>query len=103
MRGTGTRLARSTYLVVAEMATSKGGYDYEFITPPDKSLECPVCLLTLRDPYMISCCGNEFCQRCIERDGKPCPLCIMSLTSRSYNSSRGECSSGPLSTERAGL
>ena len=56
----------------------KGGYDYEFVTPPDKSLECPVCLLTLRDPHMISCCGNEFCQRCIERiqrDGKPCPLC----------------------------
>ena len=60
------------------MATSKGGYDYDFVTPPDKSLECPVCLLTLRDPHMISCCGNEFCQRCIERvqrDGKPCPVC----------------------------
>ena len=55
----------------------KGGYDYEFVTPPDKSLECPVCLLTLRDPHMISCCGNEFYQRCIElvqRDGKPCPF-----------------------------
>ena len=26
----------------------------------------------------LSCCGNEFCQVCIERvkkDGKPCPLC----------------------------
>ena len=36
------------------------------------------CLLTLRDPHVISCCGNEFCQACIERvkrDGKPCPLC----------------------------
>ena len=63
---------------MAAGGTSKGGYDYEFVTPPDKSLECPVCLLTLRDPHMISCCGNEFCQRCIERvqrDGKPCPLC----------------------------
>ena len=58
--------------------TSKGGYDYDFVTPPPKSLECSVCLLTLRDPHVISCCGHEFCQACIERvqrDGKPCPLC----------------------------
>jgi hypothetical protein len=58
--------------------SNKGGYDYEFITPPPKYLECSVCLLTLRDPHVISCCGNEFCQACIEhvkRDGKPCPLC----------------------------
>ena len=61
-----------------EYTTSKGGYDYDFVSPPPKSLECPVCLLTLRDPHVISCCGNEFCQVCIERvqrDGKPCPLC----------------------------
>ena len=60
------------------MASQKGGYDYEFVSPLPKSLECSVCLLTLRDPHVISCCGNEFCQVCIERvkkDGKPCPLC----------------------------
>ena len=58
--------------------TGKGGYDCKFVTHPPKSLECPVCLLTLRDPHVISCCGNEFCQVCIQRvqrDGKPCPLC----------------------------
>ena len=58
--------------------TGKGGYDYDFVTAPPKSLECPVCLMTFRDPHVISCCGNEFCQLCIERvqrDGKPCPLC----------------------------
>ena len=58
--------------------SNKGGYDYEFVSPPPKSLECPVCLLTLRDPHVVSCCGNEFCQVCIKRvqgDGKPCPLC----------------------------
>ena len=61
-----------------EHKTSKGGYDYEFVSSPPKSLECPVCLLTLRDPHVISCCGNEFCQVCIERvhrDDKPCPMC----------------------------
>ena len=60
------------------MEHKKGGYDYEFVIPPPKSLECSICLLTLRDPHVISCCGNEFCQVCIERvkkDGKPCPLC----------------------------
>ena len=56
----------------------KVGYDCDFVTAPPKSLECPVCLMTFRDPHVISCCGNEFCQLCIERvqrDGKPCPLC----------------------------
>ena len=56
----------------------KGGYDYEFVSTPPKSLECPVCLLTLRDPHVISCCGYEFCEVCIkhvQKDGKPCPLC----------------------------
>ena len=56
----------------------KGGYDYDFVDGPPKSLECSICLLTLRDPHVISCCGNEFCQACIERvqrDGRPCPLC----------------------------
>ena len=60
------------------MATFKGGYDYEFIDPPPNSLECSICLLTLRDPHVISCCGNHFCHTCIGRiqgDGKPCPLC----------------------------
>ena len=61
-----------------KMSTGKGGYDYDFVTAPPKSLECPVCLMTFCDPHVISCCGNEFCQLCIERvqrDGKPCPLC----------------------------
>ena len=60
------------------MATFKGGYDYEFIDSPPNSLECSICLLTLRDPHVISCCGNHFCHTCIGRiqgDGKPCPLC----------------------------
>ena len=63
---------------VAGPPNNKGGYDYDFVSPPPKSLECPVCLMTFRDPHVISCCGNEFCQLCIERvqrDGKPCPLC----------------------------
>ena len=80
-------MCRSTFIntatplrnqVLGEMATGKGGYDHDFVKAPPKSLECPVCLLTFRDPHVISCCGNEFCQLCIERiqrEGKACPLC----------------------------
>ena len=74
----GNETNNHTCLMATELEHKKGGYDYEFVSPPQKSLECPVCLLTLRDPHVISCCGNEFCQACIERvqrDGKPCPLC----------------------------
>ena len=56
----------------------KGGYDYDFVSPPPKTLECSICLLTLKDPHVISCCGNHYCKPCIERvqrDKKPCPLC----------------------------
>ncbi len=58
--------------------TFSGGYDYDFVDEPPKSLECSICLLTLRNPTVISCCGNHFCEPCIGRiinNRKPCPLC----------------------------
>ena len=60
------------------MATFSGGYDYEFVDALPKSLECSICLLTLRDPHVTTCCGNHFCYSCINRinrSNKPCPLC----------------------------
>ena len=60
------------------MAKLGGGYDYEFVDAPPKSLECSICLLTLRDPHVVSCCGNHFCYSCINRinsSNKLCPLC----------------------------
>ena len=57
-----------------------GGYDCDFVEPPPEAFqsECPVCLLILKEPCLISCCGHKFCRECIERvekDDKPCPLC----------------------------
>ena len=57
-----------------------GGYDCDFVEKPPEAIqtECPVCLLILKEPCLISCCGHKFCQECIERvkkDDKPCPLC----------------------------
>ena len=59
-------------------SSNKGGYDCEFVSTPAKSLECSICLLVLRNPHVIGCCGNHFCEPCIgrvQRDKKPCPLC----------------------------
>uniref|UniRef100_A0A1X7UXH8 RING-type domain-containing protein n=1 Tax=Amphimedon queenslandica TaxID=400682 RepID=A0A1X7UXH8_AMPQE len=46
--------------------------------PEHVQLECPICLQILTDPHLVSCCGNNFCESCIERvkagDGS-CPMC----------------------------
>ena len=70
----------SMYLEI--MATSsgkaKGGYDCQFVDPPPKTYECSVCLLTLRDPHVTTCCGNYLCEPCFQRvrtDRGSCPLC----------------------------
>ena len=56
------------------------GHECEFIERPPKQFqsECSICLLILREPHLISCCGHSFCEACIGRireDGKSCPLC----------------------------
>ena len=57
----------------------RGGYDCEFVErPKELETDCPICLLVLRDPFQASCCGNSFCQLCINRvqaDKKSCPTC----------------------------
>ena len=43
---------------------------------------CCICLLVLREPHLVSCCGYHFCQSCIKRikeDRKSCPLCAASF------------------------
>lgn len=57
-----------------------GGYECEFVKPPasDVQSECPVCLLVLRDPHSVTCCGKSFCAVCITRlrkSRKRCPTC----------------------------
>ena len=56
------------------------GFDCEFIERPPESLQsdCPVCMLVLREPHQVTCCGYAFCQVCIERvqlQQSPCPTC----------------------------
>ena len=56
------------------------GYDCEFVERPPKVVqcECPVCLLVLREPHQVTCCGYSFCATCVKRvqeDKKCCPTC----------------------------
>lgn len=58
----------------------EGGYDCELVDKPPSAVqhECPVCLLVLREPYQVSCCGYGFCKACIEiikDSSKPCLCC----------------------------
>lgn len=63
---------------------SLGGHNCDFLEEPPRKLECPICLLTLRNPHLLSCCGVKVCEACIvevKADEKPCPLCKQSFTS----------------------
>ena len=55
-----------------------GGYDCDLVEEPLDDLVCPICLLPLKKPHLISCCGRKLCQTCISRikeAGQPCPCC----------------------------
>ena len=59
----------------------------DLIIRPDlfaETLECPVCLQTIKDPPVFLCTnGHELCHTCRERhktEGKPCPVCKGELT-----------------------
>ena len=42
---------------------SQSGYcDVDFVDPPPDSLQCPVCLSTLKQPHILSCCGSLMCE-----------------------------------------
>ena len=46
-----------------EPPQAQGGYyDVDFIDSPPDSLQCPVCLLTLKQPHVLSCCGTLMCE-----------------------------------------
>ena len=43
-------------------APQGGYYDVDFIDPPPDSLQCPVCLSTLKQPHILSCCSSHMCE-----------------------------------------
>ena len=61
------------------MAMSKLAKDQlKFVDPPTDEFKCPICLGILQEPYLTACCGNHFCEACIEKvkeNINKCPLC----------------------------
>ena len=56
------------------------GFDCEFVEEPPSVFQahCPICLLVLREPFQVPCCGKSFCHGCIQElkaKGVPCPTC----------------------------
>ena len=52
--------------------------EFDFVENISEELHSSICLSVLCNLTLTSCCGNHFCQGCIERiqsNGKPCPLC----------------------------
>ena len=54
------------------------GHDCQFADECPKRSECPICLLVLRQPHQVTCCGKIFCKACICKlmnKEQPCPTC----------------------------
>ena len=62
------------------MALAVTGFECEFVEEPPEVLQssCPICLMILREPHQVTCCGKSFCRTCIQQiktKNKPCPTC----------------------------
>ena len=61
---------------------TKSGYDYIFVGQYPNSFKCPICLLVMREPHIVSCCGKKFCKACKDKiPEKKCPICTQPFTS----------------------
>lgn len=58
--------------------SSSGGYECH-VVDEDHDLSCPICLMILKEPQLMSCCGVKTCSICmtsIKEGSKPeCPWC----------------------------
>ena len=74
------KVGRSIDQLASGRENESCGYECEFVQHPPEALQtdCSICLMVLRKPHIISCCGQSFCLTCIDRiktEGKSCPLC----------------------------
>ena len=57
-----------------------GGYDLEFVGEIADRYNCQICTKVIREPHLTVCCGQHFCESCLNRwwttEGKKsCPHC----------------------------
>ena len=60
------------------MALKKFSDSLEFVESPSEDFDCPVCFQIMQDPFLTACCGNHFCEVCMEATKKKnnrCPFC----------------------------
>ena len=69
-------LHHETTVYRSELKMALKLYDYEFVTEPDDSLICSICLEVAKEPKQEVVCGKLFCNECVEKNGNnPCPSC----------------------------
>lgn len=60
---------------------SAAGYSCEFVDeiPKEIQTECSICLQVLRQPHIVECCGQRYCESCLkqalQKSNRSCPLC----------------------------
>ena len=56
-----------------------GGYEYEFVDPPNPNEICGICFLPVRDPQQTKCvCAKVYCRSCYDKQKNTagtCPTC----------------------------
>ena len=62
------------------LAVQYGGHDYEFIGKVPDRFICQICTKVLRDPHLAVCCGQHFCESCLNKwftrqSKESCPHC----------------------------
>lgn len=50
-----------------------GGHEHSFIGSIPHKYICVICTNVQREPAIVSCCGQHFCQSCLETSFKYCP------------------------------
>lgn len=61
---------------MAELQLRERLLDAQFVEGQAEDWECPICKQTLLDPFLLSCCGNHYCEACVNRlKSRPCALC----------------------------
>ena len=61
--------------------TAYGGHDYDFVGKVPDRLNCQICTKVLCEPRLAVCCGQHFCESCLnkwfdrQRGKQSCPHC----------------------------
>ena len=65
--------------IAKQVKSDAESYDCKFVEPIPEEVQtvCSICLLTLKEPCIVGCCGNRFCKACIKpaKQLRFCPLC----------------------------